>query len=613
MQLIGPEIRHFLYPLLLATGVITAVQADTPAVSDAEIAVLIEQLGADDYAARERAAASLDALGPAAIDSLLAAVESHAALDIEVSLRAQWLADSIPIVDARDDPQVAALVQQYRRQSFFGRVKLMRRLLRADYDAGVEPLARLARLERDPALARIAAALLVGEWTPGDPAWAAMSPRILAGLGGSGRQAAALLRTIVLFSQATSADDRGRLAREGRDLLPGLARLAARPMGTAATTPDDPFPQSLLVFERGVADMLVAAGLRDEAVVIVKTRIEAALKNLPDDAGNETHDLRDAIAENLVWSSEHGLGDVVTTINESTAAGVQCKPILYAAAACERSRGRAAEATRLAEAAFTTAKSDFSDRAQAAILLVQWGQSDWACREFTAMVDDPGGRPERHTFAAVLYCEHLHDQGRDAEAAMVLRAVVEPSRDEAGYLAALLQLGRDPLMARSRMHYFEACAAAVRGDDAGRRKALDAAASTVAKDIDALIAMYELPDASPEHRARVRGLIAEALTRIEGQMDAVPDDLQTRNEWAWLVANTEGDIAKATAYSRATLEGSPDNASYLDTLAHCHAAAHDYDLAIRAQRLAQRLEPHNRLIRLNLEKFEREAAAAGAR
>jgi tetratricopeptide (TPR) repeat protein len=97
---------------------------------------------------------------------------------------------------------------------------------------------------------------------------------------------------------------------------------------------------------------------------------------------------------------------------------------------------------------------------------------------------------------------------------------------------------------------------------------------------------------------------------MEQAIKDLPDEPQAYNEYAWLVANTEGDVQKAIRYSKQSLRDSFDNSSYLDTLAHCHAAAGDFDRAIRTQRLALRHEPHNRIIRLNLEAFERRAAAA---
>ena len=117
-----------------------------------------------------------------------------------------------------------------------------------------------------------------------------------------------------------------------------------------------------------------------------------------------------------------------------------------------------------------------------------------------------------------------------------------------------------------------------------------------------------MPDNTPAQRAQAVARINEALAQIDGEIQAVPDDANGYNEYAWLVSNTEGDIQKATRYSKLSLVKSFDNSSYLDTLAHCHAAAGDLPAAIRTQRLAQRQEPHNRTIARNLEQFRRAAA-----
>ena len=47
-----------------------------------------------------------------------------------------------------------------------------------------------------------------------------------------------------------------------------------------------------------------------------------------------------------------------------------------------------------------------------------------------------------------------------------------------------------------------------------------------------------------------------------------------------------------------------DSSSYLDTLAHCQAAAGNKAAAVRTQSLAIRQEPHNRTIRKNLNRFQ---------
>jgi hypothetical protein len=149
---------------MLAAAVSLAVAAGP---SDDKIAELIRQLGDPQYGRRERAAAELDSLGAAAIDQLLAAAEMSD--DLEVALRASWLVESIPVDDPGDAPEARSLLQGYKTKPLADRVVVMHWLLRLDDDTGITPLARIARLDRDATASRVATALLVREWTPGDP------------------------------------------------------------------------------------------------------------------------------------------------------------------------------------------------------------------------------------------------------------------------------------------------------------------------------------------------------------------------------------------------------------------------------------------------------------
>jgi tetratricopeptide (TPR) repeat protein len=80
------------------------------------------------------------------------------------------------------------------------------------------------------------------------------------------------------------------------------------------------------------------------------------------------------------------------------------------------------------------------------------------------------------------------------------------------------------------------------------------------------------------------------------------------NQWAWLVANTEGDYHKAIRYSRRSLELLPNTASFLDTLGRCYYAAGDIEKAVKAQRQAVRLIPHMQVMQRQLALFERALA-----
>jgi len=180
----------------LATLLIGAIPAcagttgEIPAEPSAEaIASLISRLGDADFQRREAASADLKAIGPAAVDALLAAAELDR--DLEVALRARWLVDAIPLGMPHDPPEVTQFLESYKQRDFSQRVRVMHRLLRVDDDAGIEALARIIRLERAPEGSRLAAALLVREWDAANRWWSALAPHAAAGLGSSQRPAAA--------------------------------------------------------------------------------------------------------------------------------------------------------------------------------------------------------------------------------------------------------------------------------------------------------------------------------------------------------------------------------------------------------------------------------------
>jgi len=208
--------------------------------------------------------------------------------------------------------------------------------------------------------------------------------------------------------------------------------------------------------------------------------------------------------------------------------------------------------------------------------------------------------------AATYASEFLHDRLRDVEAAAMLRSLLEAPADELA--EALMRVDRDPRGVRSRMLFFEACAA---DGLPARRRLLEEALRHDPKEVDTLIALFSLADNTPVQRAEAAARVARAAEAIEEEIRALPDDANPKNEYAWLVANTEGDFAKAVRYSRESLDEVFDNASYLDTLAHCHAAVGHLERAVRAQSLAVRHEPHSPLVRRNYERFRARLAGAG--
>jgi tetratricopeptide (TPR) repeat protein len=570
----------------------------------ADVAALVADLGAADAAVREQATARLAADVAGASDALLAAAES--ATDPEVALRARWLLDSLPLAAPHDAPEAADVLARLATATGTDRRLALHELLRLDREAGIEPLARLVRLDRPATEAVTAAALLAGEWRPDTAAWQRVRGNIVAGLGPSDRPAARFLRALAAAGAASTAAAAADSCTAAVAAVEQLAVAGADPAAVG-------------VLRRCLAALLARSGRRDEAVAEAD-RLFAARASAAGDARG---------AFDLVWLAAHGLPDAVDAFRSRYGERLDREPLLaYAAAVAERARGREAEAGVAADAAFAAAATDdpdVADRLRLALLLCRWGAFDWAAREYEAVLNAADDDPARFALGGVYLAESLHDQGRDAEAAAVLGRVLQ-GHGSVSAKDMLERVERDPAVVRARMHFFESCDAAVRGDVAATRRCLEDGLRSFPQEVDALIGLFRLPDATAAERAEARRLVEAAADRIEDRIEALPENTDAYNEYAWLVANTVGDFSRAERYARVAIgrharlllesrqaspfDGGLDSSSYLDTLAHCRAAAGDLPGAIRIQSLAVALEPHGRILRLNLEAFQARAREA---
>lgn len=611
-----------LLPIAPALAGTTSVTPTEPAPE--AIAALIARLGDTDFERREAASAELKAIGPAAVDALLAAAELDR--DLEVALRARWLVDTIPLGMPHDPPEVTRLLESYKQRDFARRVRVMHRLLRVDDDAGIEALARIVRLERSPEGSRVAAALLVREWQADNRWWPAIAARATAGLGSSARPAAAFTRAVIELSASQTPAARDAALAAAATALAHLERTdgdhGPRQEGTDEEAADGDQGSSGgdatevgRIFARTRITMLIAAGRRDEAIAAGKALLAAQWDGAP------AAQIPSRTIETLTWGSDLGIPGIVDQIHDARPDLITANPLVAcAAAAAERARGDLGRATALADAAFAAIKAQGGGgnsrlMMQSGLIMARWGCVDWAMRAYTAVLDDPQSLPYEYCYTAILAAEYLHELGREEEAAACLGRLFGPNppRRDFNIEQQLAQLGRDHRATHARADFFASCAAATRGDAAERRRLLETALRALGKDVDSLIALYQLPDNTPDQRSDAVRRINEALRQIENEIQSVPDDANGYNEYAWLVANTEGDAEKATRYSQQSLVKSFDNSSYLDTLAHCRAAAGDLAGAVRWQSLARRHEPHNHTIEKNLERFEAMAAQAAAK
>lgn len=594
---LGPALLATAASLIAHAAIAHAAAASTgaaPAPVPGEWQSLIDQLGDPDYAVRETAGRKLSAAGAAAADALLAAAEESA--DLEVALRASWLVASIPLATGQESPAAAALLDAYASGELAERVGVMRQLVRLDDDQGIESLARIVRLERTAAGSRIAAALLVQDWQPEDPYWPLMVPEIMAGLGNSRRPAAGFLRGLAAYATATSPAEAAAGVEACRAAVELLGPGRVPEDTTRASDADSPVPTDLAgrAFRRCLATLLAHERRTAEALATAS----------PLFADSDRPATAERMAAELQWLTARGLPEAVDLL--AIELGDDANPYLaYAAALAWRQRPgneAAAKAVELAALGHRRLDEvDLGERLGAAGVLARWGGIDWAEKEYQTVLAAADTRPADRALTAIVYAEFLHDQTRDAEAAAALETALDADGQKAeDFEQGLMQLGRDPRAIRSRMLFFAACAAA---DEAARDRLLEESFRAFPDDIDTLIALYQRAKDQPDRRAELVSRIVRTAAAIEQEIRSLPGDPSSRNEYAWLIANTEGDLAKATRYSRETLVDSFDTASYLDTLAHCQAAAGQVERAIRTQWLAVKQEPHSQLIRRNFARF----------
>ena len=130
---------------------------------------------------------------------------------------------------------------------------------------------------------------------------------------------------------------------------------------------------------------------------------------------------------------------------------------------------------------------------------------------------------------------------------------------------------------KARRGYFLAEYHKAKGETDQQRKLLEDALAADPTEIDVLIACYRLKDSTPEFRDKVKKYIRAAADNMRKQVVKQPGVTSWYNQYAWLVANTEGNLDEALRFSLKSLEQQRQNGGYLDTLAHCYYAKGDLE------------------------------------
>jgi predicted Zn-dependent protease len=564
---------------------------------------LIEQLGSDEYATRQSAKADLEKLGLDAFNALFKA-QDHA--DIEIALAARFLIRSMNIQWAQDDdPEEARkILEDYGSQPAEKRRDLMERLAALDKGWGLVPLSRIIRYESDGSLAKQAAILMLNVPRPSEEKTADKWAEGIRKTIGNSRRAAA--------AWALAYAD---TLQNAKDSLANWDQLISQEHETLLSYPEKSDREIVRKLMRWHAELLIELEKREEAVAVMRKSI------------NLLESERTQILAWIDWLILHDapelIDEIATRFDDTFAKDPE---LLYRLAENYLQQAKTDEANATAARARKIQPENFIEHYNVASKLKQRQQFEWAELEYRVILDNnPEASPQNISTRLVL-AEMLHDVQRDKDAAEVLQKLVTLAEEDAAVRQALAQRERTLDEVKSRMNFFYSAHLLANANVEEAMKKLNEGFEADPYDVDLLIAMYRLQTEDAAFKEKtMTGLKAAIahykndITKYEklfgGNNRNIRMQLSSNlvwamacNQYAWLVANTEGDYQDAIKQSHKSLELRPDSASFLDTLGRCYYAAGDLKNAVKYQREAVEIDPSTNHLKRQLEQFEAELA-----
>lgn len=553
---------------------------------DARITKLIADLGNPAFAVRDSAQRELARLGFDAFDALNEATTNA---DPEIAAQAQYLVRQLRFdwVRESDPAELREILQDYEGQAAAERLSKIHLIAnRANLPKmalpALEWLCRLARFEESELLAKEAALKAMAQEIPAKDAEAQQHIELIATTVARGRRPAVQwLKNYVLeqTDPAGAAERWTQLLAEEEQRLDRATETSQAVLSTLA--------------RRQVA-LLDKLGRKDQALATISKLVDW-----------ERGDARSLLS--LVdWLRERQAWQVIDQVVEKFAAMFDTEPVLlYALAQARMAQGETKLAEELADKAFAKDADKVEEHFALAAVLQERGLKDWSDREYRFVIDKLPPVNRGTVVARLLLSEDLHDRQREADAAEVLKPIVElvESGKNADMRRLLEQMDRPLAGIKSRMLYFEACAVLLEGDAAAHAQLLEKAIAADPTDADVLIALHRLPEQTEEQRSRTQSLINHAAEESRQMIEEFPEDATAYNQYAWLVGNTGGDVDDAIAMSHKSIEIRRAG-GYLDTLAHCYFAKGDFENAVKYQTEAAELEPHSQLISRQLNVFK---------
>lgn len=564
---------------------------------DIRIDELITELGSPQYTVRRAAANEIRKIGPEAFDRLHAASEHT---DPEIAASASYLLRQIAVrwTKTDDSATVRRLMRSYGEREDTDRQRIIQMLAAMPNGEGVPALCRIARYDRTPLLSRLAALAIVQT----DQEEGAKTGRRAIDPAAFDQELGESTRAPVLWLR--------QFAVQLRD--PAASVAGWRPL-------IDEESKRLDVEVNETSPAMVSALLWNLAEVHRQLGqnpqyVEVADQYLALGGGDS-----DRLLTLLKWLVRNESWEALQALADKHNDDIQkSKQTLYMLAMARTKQGQSDAAEDLALKAAKLAAARPMDSLDAGRLLEALGQFEWAVREYRGGIDGQPIEAASAIGSRVMLSNVLQDYERYEEGAATVAPLVEAIEKnpdvERAYASAQGDLAQqnhfvpEAKSLAARMHYLRACHYGQEHDFKHQREELLAAIKADETDADVLIAMYRIGDADDAWMADTRARIAKLARKIEAEIEDNPNNPIPYNQWAWLIANTEGDFQKAVRLSRRSLELEPGTASFLDTLGRCYFSAGEYEKAVESQREAVALIPHMQVMQRQLRQFDQKVA-----
>jgi tetratricopeptide (TPR) repeat protein len=564
----------------------------------ATIESLINQLGDENYLVRQNSATRLKRFGLEAFDQLHAA-QFHP--DLEIESAAKYLVGSLMVNWAKqDDPrEVREALDEYGNQTEIERQSRIDILSGLPDRRGLEALLRLTRFETSLRLSEVAALAIMNQPSASSKDENLIDVELIEKqLSGNERRGSQWLRVYasdLKNGEYSAAKWQELIQRQRREVDSGSNQKSTR--------------QSILDLVRICATHASRMNRRQEAIDLTNAHLDL----IPPTTSQ--------IVEAATWAIDNNLHPVVLSLRDNFSQFFQKQPLLlYIAAAALLDADRKSDAEALAKEASQhpplpdaeakkkmspkSIQDVFQERRQIAMDLQTRGFFEWSQREYEQIIAHADFE-EDASISAREQLAFMWTENREFQKVVdILQPLADRFEQDDELKMRYIQdrvagIGR----VVSDLNFAKAELAFEKNNDDEGRTLLMAAYRAYEANIDILIRLYRT-DGDQQWRGEVmqelQGSISECtmeVRREEMQAKEFGSVYNARlasvyNQYAWLVANTEGDQTLALQYSLESLKLDSDGAK-MDTCARCYFALKRYDQAIAMQKRAIKLMPHS--------------------